>query len=237
MQTVPFTLQFWTVILGGISTLAIYSFLIRENIIYRLFEHVFIGISAGLSAVLGIRYFLWPTVLVPLLGLDIVVYPDGSRSHEYHSSYLLYILPMLFGLLYYFIYSRKHGWVAKLVIGLSLGASAGLSFKGFFAEMLPQLSGSFKPLVVFNSEGINWVESANNSVFVITILLVMNYFFFSFKVDNAVIRKSHVAGRWLMMVCFGAFFGSTVMARLALLVERIAFLIGDWFNSVKMIFS
>ena len=30
------------------------------------------------------------------------------------------------------------------------------------------------------------------------------------------------------MICFGAFFGSTVMARLALLVERVQFIITDW---------
>ena len=30
------------------------------------------------------------------------------------------------------------------------------------------------------------------------------------------------------MVCFGAFFGSTVMARMALLVERLQFLLIDW---------
>ncbi len=30
------------------------------------------------------------------------------------------------------------------------------------------------------------------------------------------------------MVCFGAFFGSTVMARMALLVERVGFLLIDW---------
>jgi hypothetical protein len=31
-----------------------------------------------------------------------------------------------------------------------------------------------------------------------------------------------------MMIVFGAFFGSTVMARMALLVERVQFLLQDW---------
>jgi hypothetical protein len=34
------------------------------------------------------------------------------------------------------------------------------------------------------------------------------------------------------MVCFGAFFGSTVMARLALLVERVQFIVRDWIAAV-----
>lgn len=223
------SLEVWTVFVGGVCTVAIFSFLVKENIFYRFFEHLFIGISTGLGAVLGIRYFLWPQILVPLLGLDIDIYPDGTPSKEYNPLLLLYILPMLFGLLYYFIYSKKHGWLAKLVIGFSLGASAGLAFKGFFAEMLPQLASSFKSVVVLNSDlSVNYAESFSNILFIFTLLAVMYYFFFSIKSESRVGNSFAASGRWLMMVCFGAFFGSTVMARLALLVERLQFLLDDW---------
>jgi len=231
-------IQLWTVVMGGISTLAIYSFLIKENAFYRIFEHVFIGISAGLGTVLSIRYFLWPQILVPMFGLDIVEYPDGTYSQEYNRLYLLYLLPMAFGMLYYFLLSRRFGWVAKLVIGFSLGAAGGLAFKGFFAEMLPQLFASFKPLIVFSSKDeFQWAESLNNTVFVATLLIVMYYFFFSFKLEARVLSKVSLSGRWLMMVCFGAFFGSTVMARMALLVERIQFLLGDWVAAVHRVIT
>src|SRR3989338_6929672 len=93
----------WTTIMGGVCTLAIFSFLIRENPFYRFFEHLFIGIATGVGAILGIRYFLWPQILKPLMGLDIYYFPDGTLSGEYNSWYLLYIFPLLFGLLYYFI--------------------------------------------------------------------------------------------------------------------------------------
>ena len=121
-----------TVLVGGIGTLAIFSFLIKENPFFRLFEHLFIGIAAGFGLILGIKNFLWPKVLVPVLGLDIVTYPDGSLSHEYDPRLLLYLLPMVFGLFYYFLYSQRYAWLAKLVIGFSLGMSGGLAFKGFF---------------------------------------------------------------------------------------------------------
>ena len=39
-----------------------------------------------------------------------------------------------------------------------------------------------------------------------------------------------------MMICFGAFFGSTIMARLSLLVERLGFLMTDWIGAIKEIF-
>lgn len=230
--------NYWNTIvifMAGLATLAIFSLLIKENPVYRFFEHLYIGIAAGLGTILSIKSFLWRQLLVPMLGLDIVQYPDGTFSKEYNYLLLLYIIPMLFGLLYYFIYSKKYFWLAKIVIGFSLGMSGGLAFKGFFNQIMPQLSSSFKPLLVFTNGGINWQESIENSVFVFTLLAVMYYFFFSFKHKHGGVYIAN-SGRWLLMVCFGAFFGSTVMARLSLLVERLQFLLGPWMQSIGEMF-
>lgn len=218
----------FSVFIGGVATLAVFSYLIRENEFYRFFEHVFIGIAAGLGMVLAVKNFLWPELLKPMLGLDIIIYPDGTWSKPYNAWLLLYSIPMLFGLFYYFIYSQRYSWLAKLVIGFSLGASGGLAFKGFFNEMLPQVFTSFKPLVVFGEGGIDWGTSLSNTVFVVTLLTVMYYFFFAIRAENVASRAANKLGRYLMMICFGAFFGSTVMARMALLVERLEFLIQQW---------
>ena len=232
----PALLDSWniaTILAGGISTLAIFSFLIKENPFFRFFEHLFIGIAAGYLPVVTVKTFLWPQLLEPMLGMNLVTYPDGTASAPWNPYLLLYLIPLAFGCLYYFIYSTKHAWLAKLVIGFSLGASAGLGFQGFFAEMIPQLSSSFKPLLVPGQDGIDWIESFNNALFVFTLLSVMYYFFFSFRGRSQVLERVSHSGRWLMMVCFGAFFGSTVMARMALLVERLQFLLTDWYSVVR----
>jgi hypothetical protein len=222
-----------TILIGGIATLAIYSFLIKENAFYRFFEHLFIGIAAGFLPILTIKNFLWPKVIEPMIYGGKTVYPDGFIVEPFNYYYLLYGLPLLFGLLYYFIYSDKYSWLAKLVIGFSLGFSAGLSFKGFFNEILPQLSSSFKPLVVFDQAGsFDPYQSISNALFVVILLSVMSYFFFSFKKFATINSKISVFSRWFMMVCFGAFFGSTVMARMALLVERVQFLVENWFVTI-----
>lgn len=226
------TVSLASVLVGGVATLAIFSFLIKENRFYRLFEHLFIGIAAGLGPMLLIRDFLWPNILEPMLGLTIVTYPDGTVSEPYQPLYLLYLVPMMFGCLYYFIYSQRYAWVAKIVIGFTLGASGAVAIRGFFSEAVPQIAGSFKPLVVFNEAGFSLLESFNNILFVATLLLVLNYFFFTFGRERSAQGKVAPLGRPLLMVCFGAFFGSTVMARLALLVERVQFIVGDWLSTV-----
>lgn len=232
-----------TTLVGGVATLAIFSFIFKENVFYRFFEHLFVGIASGWGVIVTFKNFLWPVVLSPMLGFDRLEFPDGTWSEPYNSLYLLYLIPAMFGLFYYSSYFPRYSWLSKLVIGLSLGASAGLAFEGFFNQMLPQLEGSFKPLVVFFAESgsagrqIDWLSSFNNLLFVFTLLSVMYYFFFSFRNSSAALSKISVSGRYLMMICFGAYFGSTVMARMALLVERLQFLLGPWAQAIWSVLS
>ena len=217
--------EWWQVFLAGICTLAIFSFLYGENPIYRFFEHFFIGLATAYGIVATVREFLWPKVLEPLFGLDRVQFPDGTYSVPYNSNVLWYIVPMIFGSFYYFILSRRFGWLAQLAIGFSYGVAAGLSFKGLFVELLPQLFDSFRPLYVPGSSS----ETFANCVFLFTLFSAMSYFFFTFRrKPGGLLERSSSMGRLMLMGCFGAFFGSTIMARMALLVERLEFLINKW---------
>ena len=229
MVTTPLwnTFEWWQVFLGGICTFAIFSFLYRENPIYRFFEHLFIGIATAYGLVATVREYLWPRVLQPLLGMDRVIFPDGTYATPYNMNNLWFLFPMAFGCLYYFILSRRYSWLAQLVIGFSFGVSAGLAFKGLFVELMPQLFDSFRPLYVPG----DWAETFANCVFLFTLLSAMSYFFFTFRRGSGgLIERSSAAGRWMLMGCFGAFFGSTIMARMALLVERLEFIVNRWWS-------
>jgi len=231
--------NWWQIFFGGVCTFAIFSFLYKENPFYRFFEHFYIGIATSYGIIETIRSFFWPKVIAPLFGVDRVIFPDGTYQQAYSSSNLLWLLPISFGLLYYALLTKRHKWLAQLVIGCQLGYAAGLSFKGTFIELMPQIFDSFKPLYVPASNE----ATVANIVFVITLLSALSYFFFTFKKVN--VREGDTSafsytltwcsglGRWLMMGCFGAFFGSTIMARMALLIERLQFLIGDWFPLFK----
>ena len=225
----------WQVIgifVGGIATLGIFSFLYRENPFYRMFEHIFTGIGIGLGTMLTIKTFIWPMALKPVVWA-LLRWAKEEGGDPVSLGNLFYLIPLLFGCLYYTIYSRKHNWLARLVIGFSLGSGGGLALKMFCATYIPQIIGSFKPLrVMAEDSSFNWGASLSNGIFVVTLLCVMTYFFFSFEHDKIIIKQASMAGRWLMMICFGSFFGTTVMARLALLIERLQFLTGDWYQSI-----
>jgi len=49
--------RLWTGLLGLLTTIAIYSMLYKENPIFRLFEHIFVGLSVGTASSLpGSRF-------------------------------------------------------------------------------------------------------------------------------------------------------------------------------------
>ena len=208
--------------IGAICTLGFYTVLYKENRIYRLFEHIFLGLATGYLIVTS-----WNDTLLPKWWI-----PFWDKGEWW------WILPLIAGMLYYFIYSRKYNWMARLVIGFFLGVGSGQAFQGFVNDLWPQISTSFKPLIAHAAipkspghaaiKAVTWPMAINNLIFMVTLLCVMSYFFFSFEQKHPVLKGSAKMGRWLMMFTFGAIFGSTIMARLALLIDRMDYLLNDF---------
>ena len=210
--------------LGAIATLAVFSFLWKENPVFRFFEHLFMGLGLGWGIVQTWVTTLSPKWWGPLTGADLA----EGQSYSYLN--LLWILAALGGAMWYFIFTRRLRWVARIVIGLFIGVSAGLGIQGFFRLYLPQITASFKSpwVTTKGSAAENVKASLNNLVFTVTFYCSMIYFLFTLPREKPVLRHAAAAGRWLMMIAFGAMFGSTVMARLSLLIERVQFLLYDW---------
>jgi len=127
--------------------------------------------------------------------------------------------------MFYFIYSKKHMWISRIIFGLFMGLSAGGMFREFYEIYFPQMGASMKPLV---GKGMTVWDTANVVVIYIILLTCMSYFFFSFEHKNWAMKKSATAGRWFLMIGFGAIFGATVMGRMTLFIGRFNFLLNDW---------
>lgn len=202
------TLQLVVTGLAALATLAILSVVWRENPFYRLFEHLFIGVATGFGVFVVWRDALSQTWWAPL-----------AAGGWY------WILAPLVALLFYTIYWPKYAWLSRFAINILFGLGAGQAFRGFASQVFPQVTSSFLPVVPRRDVG-GW-EAVNNLVFLLTLCAVMVYFFFSFRHGNKAVTNTARLGRWLLMVAFGATFGSTVMARFSLLIDRIAFLMQD----------
>ena len=229
-----------------IATLGLYTVLYRENKLYRFFEHVFLGLASGWTLVA-----LWTDTLYDAWWLKIVGNGPDKAGAGAVPGYWAYVLLLPVGLMGYLVFSRKHNWISRIPIGIIVGLWSGQQIQIWFTRYGPQISKSLKPIwpnhvdsffvpavrgggatpdpgAVYGSDAIS------NAIYIITFISVLSYFLFSFDVKNKVIKGLSTSGRWLLMVGFGAIFGSTVMMRFSLLIDRMYFIWVEWFKNTLL---
>ena len=208
-----------TLLFGALGTIAILSLVFKENKFYRLFEHIFLGLALGFDF-----FFSWTSVLRPLWW-DPMVHGQWA-----------WIMTVPLGLMFYGIYSERFSWMSRLIFGVFFGLAAGTVFQDFSERFMPQVVKSFKPLVAPpNIHGMlhRFAYGLNDLVFMVVLISVLVYFLFAFEQKNKAVRGTAQLGRWLLMFSFGAIFGSTIMTRMALLIDRMYFIFVDWLHWAK----
>jgi uncharacterized membrane protein len=209
---------------GAICTLAIFSLVFKENKVYRLFEHIFIGLAVGYD--LGTN---WTQVLRPKWW-DPMVH-DGAWA---------WAMTVPIGLMFYGIYTKKFAWMSRLLFGVLFGLTATNIFQDFCGGFMPQVVTSYKPLVPPPANPHDQLATLhatsyviNNVLFMLILTCVLIYFFFAFEQKSKIVQGASKSGRLVLMGAFGAIFGSTIMTRMALLIDRIYYLLHDWLGLVK----
>jgi hypothetical protein len=211
---------------GAFLTLAIYSFLYKDNPVYKFAEHLFVGISAGFYVIIYTNNSIRPNLIDPLL--------RGEK--------LFLIIPGILGFFFIlrFIVPRL-SWLSRWSIAFYVGIGSGVSIPAMMqARVLAQMKGTMEPL--FSMEG--WTSFFGTPTFwgfinlisipltSIGVLCVLSYFFFSKEHKGALGGASKI-GIILLMIGFGASFGYTVMARVSLLIGRVVFLMRDWLGVIQ----
>jgi len=209
--------------IGALLTLAIYSFLYRDNPIYKLAEHVFVGVSAGYYV--GVTF--WDTVVPKVWQPLFDPFAVGRDRPD-----LLVIPPALLGLLIFTRFFPRASWLARMPICFVIGAGAGAAIPAAVQGLvMKHVSSTMLPLYVHDDThktvAAGLVGGAQNLLLIVGVISVLCYFYFS-KPHKGVLGAGARFGIWLLMVAFGATFGNTVMARISLLIGRLRFLHEDW---------
>jgi hypothetical protein len=194
--------------LGALLTLAILTFLYKDNPVFRLAENIFAGLSLGYYIGIVLNQTIKPNLVMPL------------TTDLRHNWDLLFA--MAIGILLYFRYIPKLAWMSRFALAIYIGYYVGVTMgQKLQGEVLPQMKSVIKPM---NSLTL---ASLNNAVVFVGVLSVLCYFYFSKKHEGAFGRFANL-GVWFLMVSFGAAFGYTVMGRVSLLIGRLNFLVNDW---------
>jgi len=208
-------------------TLAIFSFLYKDNPFYKLAEHIYVGSSAAYNFIWFWFFMFRPTFLEPFFK------GTGPALERY-----LLILPVILGILMLTRIVPKWSWLSRWPIAFSIGIGAGIGlYSVIIGWLLPQLKATLLPLYVpVYQNGVidiwrTFWASLNNIIFVVAVLTTLTYFYFS-SPQKGFLGKTSRIGITFIMIGFGAKFGYDVMARLSLLIGRLYFLLHDWLRII-----
>jgi hypothetical protein len=223
-------------------TLAIFSYLYKDNPFYKLAEHVYVGVSAAHWATIAFwsqvrpNLFgrLWPSIdPAELSGFNVVwykfynvlnwmsstIFPENGIPGNQEQSFM-YIFALILGIFMLLRLVPSVGWLSRWSLAYVVGMAAGLRLYGYLSsDVLSQIQGTILPIWTGNLG-----ESLNNIVLIVGVVSGLFYFFFSVEHKGTFGRISRV-GIYFLMITFGASFGFAVMGRISLLIGRLTDLI------------
>jgi hypothetical protein len=217
-------LQVWV---GAMLTLMIFSFLYRDNPLYKFAEHLFVGVSAAYWMVQGFWQEMIPNLFGKLMPHQFEGIVSSARGQEAN---LEYVIPLIFGILLLMRLVPAIAWVSRWSMAFIIGYTAGTNLTRYLvSDFVIQIRKTLElPLIV---NGGDWFHSImlsfSNIVIVGGVVCGLMYFYFS-KEHTGLFGRASRAGIWVLMVAFGASFGYTVMARVSLLIGRLEYLFHDW---------
>ena len=198
-------------------TLFIFSFLYKDNPLFKLAENLYVGVSVGYTIVKT-----YDTVVVHLIWKPIVENGEWAL-----------LIPVAIGTLMLTRYVPKAAWLSRYAFAFIVGVGSGLAIPRVISSyILKQIEDTVRPLMVmvpgegltFTMNLLNPASRLNTIIILIGVSSVLFYFFFSVEhtgPGKAVART----GILFLMIAFGAAFGYTVMARMSLLIGRLTDLI------------
>ena len=198
-------------------TLLIFSFLYKDNPLFKLAEHLYVGVSVGYIIVKT-----YDTVIVHLVVKPIV--ENGE---------IALLIPVAIGMLMLTRYVPKAAWMSRYAFAFIVGMGAGLAIPRTISSfILKQIEDTVRPLLsmtgpdslTFSMNLLNPASHLNAIVILLGVGSVLFYFFFSIEHSGAG-RAVDRTGIIFLMISFGAGFGYTVMARMSLLIGRLTDLI------------
>lgn len=215
------TMQLLGAWLSILLTLMVLSFLYDDNPVYKLAEHLFLGISIGIG-VIEIYYGVFRPNLI-----DKLFFADGWTAMR-----VLWIVPLLLVGMLFMKLHRKYAWLARVPIAFMIAAYAGVKLTGELnANLMTQVAQSIPDLGAVWEEHGFWSWQADGAGVFSALMLVLGltacllHFYFSAP-QNRPMQWISRFGILILMLSFGASFGYTVMGRISLAIGRAQEMLG-----------
>jgi hypothetical protein len=197
---------------AALATIAVWSYLVGSRRIFVLIQHLLAGLATGYLVLLAIR-----DVLLPRLAVRLVEQADQRV--------LLVPALLLVGILVgaSWLPRRVVAPVAAIVVGGIAAFALGGAVVG---TILPQIAAALPTTSAASPDLAGKVMSL-----AITSLVLLAFLHGAPR--GRLTTRGASLGRWLLVGGIGGWLGFLLVSRLSLLVDRVAFLLGDWLTVLR----
>lgn len=206
-----------------ILTLFVFSYLLGDNILYRLAEHIFVGVAVGYAVVVAFHNVISSKLLLPLI--------EALGQNDWGNVVLL-ALSLLMGLLLLTKPFKRLSWFGSLSVAVLLGVGAALAISGaLLGTLLPQIDATADVSRYVSRYGPGLGLFSGLVVLAGTTGVLLHFHYGAGQegrlagLRDRLVRIWGGMGRWFILVAFGAILAATFVSRLSLLAGRVQFLL------------
>lgn len=223
------SIDFIGTIVAALLTVMVLSYLIGDNLFFRLAAYLFIGVAAGYAGAIAWHHVLRPGLVEPLM--------DGGFSSLLEPATIVtLIIPWVLVILLLFRLSPATAKVGTLPLALLVGVGAAVVVGGAVTgTLIPQSFAAMQtldPAVRAPLTGEQGLERLVNVLIVLmgTISTLLYFRFSARRAPSGKANRSKVLevvafiGRIFISVTFGVMYAGALIATLVVLTERIQFL-------------
>ena len=202
-------------------TLFVFSYILGDNLLFRLAIHLFVGVSAGFVAAAVFYSVIWPQLLRPLL--------LGTLEER-----LLVVVPLILSLLLLAKAAPRLSVIGAPVMAFLDGVGAATIVGGaLLGTLFPQIQASlnlFDPNAA-GKAGVNFGSMLfNGGLILVGTAVTLVSFQFGTRFSNnpslqTAWRAVYLVGRFFVAVTFGVIFAGVYSAVLTVLIERVNLLV------------
>ncbi len=219
------------VVIGFVLTLMVLSYIIGDNILFRLAVSIFIGVASGYAAVLIFYNVLWNQVVVPVFQ----IFSAGKAGDLL--PYALRVIPaVILGIwLMTKASPRLARWGTPVVAFLTGIGAATIIAGAVRGTIFPQVGASINLLNTQTAPSeigklVGWF--INGLIVLVGTVTTLIFFQFGFKRqgEGALVQRPVIleylatAGQGFIVVTLGVLFAGVYIATLSALIDRVSFL-------------
>ncbi len=214
--------ELMTGILGFSFTVALLSYLIGDNVLYRVALHLFIGVSVGYVTLVVIYQVLIPRLVLPLSSGDTGIMALAS-------------VPLVLFVFLVLKLSPRTAPLGNVSMGFLFGVGTAVAIVGALrGTLVPQVRATW--LSLMPGAGLAFLNNVVILIGTITTLLTFQFWLQGRTPSGearrvAAMRVLTDVGQGFLVITLGAIYGGMIVSGIAVFSERLAAL-SEWLTSL-----